>query len=111
MTPLKTSFNKDHHLIGQFKSNTELQSEGIKLIESKIIDNVERLRIVRNNLERAKRIYEQEVTKRRKGPTPLHKIGDKILIKGLRKAALTNPWLGPYIITDINHETNTVLQE
>ena len=77
-------------------------------MEDRIEEMQARLQQVRFNLEESKRIYEEEVTARRKGPTPLYKIGDKILLKVLRKAALAYPWAGPYIITNINHNTYTI---
>ena len=108
MILLKASFNKDHHLIEPINTPEDLKKQALIYMKDRIEELQARLQQIRFNLEKSKRIHEEEVTARRKGPTTLYKIGDKILVKVLRKAALSNPWAGPYFIADINHSTNTI---
>ena len=56
----------------------------------------------------SKEKYEQEVTARRKGTTPLYQIGDGIMVKNLQQTPLSKNWLGPYTIININTDTHTL---
>ena len=53
-------------------------------------NHLELLKQVKENLTKGKEKYEQEVTARRKGPTPLYQIGDRIMVKNVQQTPLSS---------------------
>ena len=105
--PLEAKYLKKSHLETRMPTLEFKSQDTARYINEFQENHLELLKQVKENLTKSKEKYEQEVTVRRKGPTPLYQIEDRIIVKNLQQTPLSKNWLGPYTITNMNTDTHT----
>ena len=72
----------------------EIKSQNAARYKDEYKENhLDLLKQVKKNLLKSKEKYEQEVSARKKGPTPLYEKGDRIMVKNLQQTPLSKKWL------------------
>ena len=91
-SPFEVTYNIKPHLALRTPTLKTEILDSARILEELKMFHEDKLKKIRKNLIESKKKYEKEVTSRRTGPTPLYDIGDKILVKSLRKSPLSKAY-------------------